>query len=113
MDSVLVQLLVIIAIGVVGIAIARFSRGSFEKKYGKASRKEKLRFTLMFFCMLSVLLWMVIFYPVSAFLVIAALILCAFLGLLGTKPGIYKEVMYSATACSIIAGFVALFVHGL
>jgi len=113
MNNVLTEIVTIIAIGVVLFAIARMSRRSYEGKYGESSARDKLRFAVIFLSMLAVMLSVVIFFPVAAVFLIAAVILCGYLGILGVKPSKYKDIMYSVTICSFIAGFTGLLVHGM
>jgi uncharacterized membrane protein YjgN (DUF898 family) len=113
MDNVIIEIVTIIAIGVAVFTISRLSRRSYKGKHGKSSSKDKLRFATIFIIMLVVMLLVVIYYPVAAGFLIAAVILCGYLGILGTKPGTYKDVMYSATICSFITGFTGLLVHGM
>ena len=113
MDNVLIQIVTITAIGMAFFAISRLSRKSYEEKYGRSSPKEKLRFSAIFVCILITMLSVVFFYPVAAAFLVVAIVFCGYLGLLGVKPGLYKDIMYSATICSFIAGFTGVLVHGM
>lgn len=94
-------------------AMSRLSRKSYEREYGKSSTKDKFRFSIIFLCILGIMLSAVSFYPIAAALLIAAVIFCGFLGVLGTKSGIYKDIMYSAAISCFIAGFTGVLVHGM
>lgn len=109
----LIQLIAIIAGGVVIFAIARTSRKSYESKYCKPSSKEKLKFTLIFLSTLLVILTIVTLYSFTTVFLVVTVILGGYLGILDTEPGVCKDIIYSAMICSLIAGFSGLLVYGM
>ncbi|NIB41724.1 hypothetical protein HBA55_19115 [Pseudomaricurvus alkylphenolicus] len=111
MDIALIQIIAIVAGGVAIFAIARLSRKSHDRQYGKPSFKDKLRFASIFVCTLGFMLSAVVFFPMLAAILIAAIISCSYLGIIDEKPGVYRDVMYSATICSLISGFLGLVIH--
>lgn len=113
MDNVLIQILTIIAIGLVAFFASRLSRKSHEDSYGKVSIKEKVRFFIVFLGVLAILLPLMYFFPIPTTLIIVVVILIAQIGVLGSKPGLYKDIMYASTICSLIAGAFGVVVHGM
>ena len=113
MDNVQVQIIAVLALGVVVFAAARFSRESHESGYGVSSAKERLRFAAVFLSVLIGMVGAVVFYPMVAMLVIGVILVGFWFGLLGIKSGLYKDFTYAATICAFISLFAGVLVHGM
>jgi len=113
MDNLLVQISIVVAIGICLFLVARISRRSHDKEYGAKPRSEKVRFSIVFIITLVVMLVITTIWPISRILLIGVVILSGLIGVLGSKPSLYKDIMYSATISSFVSIFTGWTVHGM
>ena len=107
------EVTIVVAIGIAFFVAARVSRRIHENKYGVSPRSEKVRFAIALSITLIVMLTITIVWPVSSAILIGVVILSGFLGILGSRPSLYKDIMYSATISSSITIFIGWAVHGM
>lgn len=113
MDNLLIEITIVLAIGIALFVAARVSRRVHENKYGVSQRSEKVRFATVLSVTLLVILTITVVWSVSGAILIGVVMLSGFLGILGSKPSLYKDIMYSATISSFIAIFTGWVVHGM